>query len=321
MIKDMDPTIKFLQENIQPYTDWYMDPAPLTLSHYRLKPGVAAMSRASSSSPTNPTALMTGLRSSDAMVWANLDALYSLSPAAIDPVSTSYRNYHESIVSIISIEAPGAAEYFLWRNPRWECFLVGGGGVGGDTISQWTYLEDVTRLQVLTSHQQPDETVLREVINQINITVPLAVAGIPHPTEAQVAWELLIGVFLMVPDGDLVIRFAADQSELIPIFGMASALFKRATIVAPIVRSAETDRYFVGSGFRANLDIQGIANILIPVLSRQQSFVQSVNPQWYAYWQRRLGEPVTLPPGYWYIQQLYGWWAMLSPRWRSIVPV
>ena len=314
----MDPTIRFLQENTQPYTDWYMDPGPLTLSHYRLKPGITTVPRVSTTTQPNPTALTTGLWSSDAMVWANLDALYSLSPAAIDPVSTGYRNYHESIVSIISIEAPGAAEYFLWRNPRWECFLVGGGGPSD--ISHWTYLEDVTRLRDLGSHPQPDESALRTIINQINITVPLAVAGIPRPTEAQVAWELLVGVFLMVPDGDLVIRFAADQSELIPIFGMASALFKRATIVAPLTRSADTDRFFVASGFRANLDIQGIANVLIPVLSRQQSFVQSVDPRWYAYWQKRLNESVTLPPGYWYIQQLYGWWAMLSPRWRAIVP-
>ena len=163
----------------------------------------------------------------EAIVYANLDAIFGISSQSVDNNTLDYRLWHAGKRFVMCYDANGASEYFLWRNPNWYC-----ASTPIPPANIWSNLDDKTRvLPIVKAKPTPDITV-----------------GVIH---ASPDFNLKLVNLLEHMYGEVsTLIIKVDDEGLIPTIGLLCGAFERVAVIAPYSRLVEDDRYVVLQQFR-----------------------------------------------------------------------
>jgi hypothetical protein len=315
----MDPTITFLTTGVvQGFSDWYVSPDN-TIPDFDLISGPDPVTAPGlSAAPYRQKSILrAGIDGTAGMTWANLDAVFGLSPSPPDPGSLSFRNWHKHRRTIVTIGSDAATEYLLWRNPHWQCFAS---DIVNDPLT-WTYPDTIRRMYSLPGVGKAS---VQTIVNAVKIPVSIVIGGVYTPNQQVLAAEIILALMLLETDGTMIIRFHRQQRYHGGLFGLIAPLFERCAVIEPLTRTETNERYFVA---------QNLKHRSPELIQRLQSVADGTHhiqyrnfpDSWITYWQRKEQERSVLPVagpgtgGYYHLEQLHGWWAIPSSRWRDVV--
>lgn len=288
----MDPTVEFLINGESlPFINWWRGPS---VSDIRDAPGKDFLI----DQRIFPGLIGSAFINPDAIVWANLDSIFTFSTSPVDQVLASYRVAATKQNQWLVIDDLGAAEYLTWRNDLFSVFLV-------SKVSTNPFYSPIDR-QILP-------------ITSLDVIPPMVLSLAADLTRRPIEYiNKLLRETTRLFDIEtvVVLRFRLPVDAAIKnLLALIAPFFDEVCVFTPFTREHIDDRYFIARHFDVTKRTLFISTLHGGVVSPGEAV--SGGNAFPAYFDKQIQNKSLIPEGTVYLPKLYGHWAITSDRWKT----